>query len=97
MSRPAISCTKLNQQLSIAECHPDSECPTINWCLYDTRAGYNIAMSVPTRDKAFVTAIEYWAKRALKAEQAHKQLKTQVDAFVEQFVESDDDDDDTFG
>lgn len=91
MSRPSISTVKLNQHLTISECHPDSECRTNNWWLYDYRAGMNIGMRTKTRDEAFVKAIEYWARRALEAEKAHAQIKGQVDAFVSQFVEEGDD------
>ena len=87
MSRRAISQVKLNEHMTLSECHPDSECRTNNWWLYDKRAGYNIGMRAKTRDEALVEAIEHWAKRALEAEQAYKQIKTQVDTFVDQFVE----------
>ena len=92
MSRPAINSVHLNPYLTISECHPDSECRTNSWWLYDTRAGRNIGMREKTRDEAFVAAIEFWKKRATAAELAHSQLKTQVDAFVGQFVESEDED-----
>jgi hypothetical protein len=93
MSRPAIHNEKLNQHLTLSECHPDSECRTINWWLYDDRAygGMNIGMRAKTRDEALVEAIEFWAGRAIKAEQAHAQLKSQVNNFVGQFVEPEDD------
>jgi hypothetical protein len=94
MSRPAIHSIKLNQHLTLSERHPDSECRTNNWWLYDDRAyggGMNIGMRAKTRDEAFVEAIEFWAERATKAERAHSQLKSQVDNFVGQFVEHGDD------
>ena len=94
MSRPAIHSIKLNQHLTLSECHPDSECRTNNWSLYDDRAcggGMNIGMRAKTRDEAFVEAIEFWAERAIKAERVHSQLKSQVDDFVGQFVEPEDD------
>ena len=91
MSRPAISNVELDDHLTISECHPDSECRTNNWWLYDDRAGMNIGMREKTRDDAFVHAINYWAKRALKAELAHEQLQSKVDAFVSQFVEAEED------
>ena len=90
MSRPSISHLELNQHLTISECHPDSECRTNNWRLYDSRAygsGMNISMRAKTRDEAFVEAIEFWARRAQIAEQAHAQLKGQVDSFVRQFAD----------
>lgn len=92
MSRPAIYSVDLNPHLTISECHPDSECRTNNWWLYDTRAGINIGMREKSRDEAFVEAIEYWAKRALAAEQSHSQIKSIVDTFVGHFVEAEDED-----
>ena len=93
MSRPAIQSDKLNEHLTLYECHPDSECRTNNWWLYDTRAGMNLGMREKTREDALVAALEHWAKRALVAELSHAQLKAKVDAFVEQFVEPEDGDD----
>ena len=90
MSRPAISNIRLNQHLTLSECHPDSECRTNNWWLYDTRAGLNIGMRAKTRDEAFVEAIEYWAKRAQRTKLLYDQLKAQVDTFVGQFVDTED-------
>ncbi len=92
MSRPAISNIKLNQHLTLSECHPDSECRTNNWWLYDARVGWNISVHKKTRDEALVSAIEHWAKRAIEAEQAYAHLKAQVDTFVGQFVEAEDED-----
>ena len=91
MSRPAINSTKLNQNLILSERHPDSECHTNNWWLYDKRAynggGANIGMRTKSRDEAFIEAIEFWAKRAILAEQKYNQLKDRVDIFVSQFAE----------
>jgi len=93
MSRPAIHTDRLNQHLSISECHPDSECRTNSWWLYDDRAGMNIGMREKTSDEAFTNAIEYWAKRAMTAELAYSQIKTQVDTFVGQFTDAAETDD----
>ena len=93
MSRPAISSVKLNQHLTISECHPDHACRTINWWLYDDRAygsGMNIGMRAKTKDKAFVEAIEFWARRAAKAESDYAAIKTQVDEFVGKFADFED-------
>ena len=87
MARPSISTVKLNDHLSISECHPDSECRTNNWWLYDKRAGKNIGRHAKTREEAFIEAIEHWAKRALLAEQCYSDLKNSVDLFVNQFAE----------
>jgi hypothetical protein len=93
MSRPAIHSEKLNKHLTLSECHPDSECRTNNWWLYDDRAynrGSNIGMRAKTRDGALVEAIDYWATRAMVAEKAYSHIKGQVDIFVSQFVEDED-------
>jgi hypothetical protein len=42
-------------------------------------------MRAKTRDAAFIEAIEFWAKHAITIERAYSQLKTQVDAFISQF------------
>lgn len=96
MSRPAINSIKLNDHLTLSECHPDSECRTNSWWLYDERAygsGMNIGMRAKTRDEAFVEAIEFWAERAMLAERKHAEIKAKVDTFVVQFVEVEDEDD----
>ena len=59
--------------------------------VYDTRAGMNIGMRAKTRDAAFVEAIEYWAKRALRVERDYADLKARVDSFVAQFAVPEDD------
>lgn len=87
MARPSISTVKLNEYMSISECHPDSECRTNNWWLYDKRAGRNIGFRAVSRDAALVEAIDYWAKRALLAEECYSNLKNSVDLFVGQFAE----------
>ena len=97
MSRPAIHSTKLNQHLTLSECHPDSECRTNSWWLYDDRAcgsGLNVSMRAKTRDAAFIEAIEFWAKQAIAANQAYSKLKMQVDEFVNQFKGCEDEDED---
>lgn len=92
MSRPAINNIELNDHLTLSECHPDSECRTNNWWLYDDRAygGMNVGMREKTRDEAFVAAIEFWARRAMSAERKHAEIKAKVDTFVAQFVEVED-------
>lgn len=82
MSRPPIQFVELTEHLSMAECHPCGECRHINWNLYDERPAFNIGFRKPTRDAAFIAAIEYWAARALKAEKELADLSTEVDAFV---------------
>lgn len=93
MSRPPIQSQKLNDSLYLSERYPDSECRTNNWWLHDKRAGMNLAMRAPTRDAAFVSVIEYWAKRSLKLEAELKELRSKVDSFVGQFAEPEEDKD----
>lgn len=90
MARPAIKNYKLNDNLTLSECHPDSECRTNNWWLYDERAGMNLGMRELTREDALVAAIEYWAKRALLAESAHDKLMARVNMFVESVTDKED-------
>ena len=91
MSRPPIQHIELSPQLSLSECHPDFECRTNNWWLYDTRAGMNLGMREASREASLIKAIDYWAKRAEKYEHAFTALQGQVDAFVGQFATTDDD------
>ena len=91
MARPSISTIKLNDYLSISECHPTSECRTNNWWVYDKRAGKNIGREAKTRDVAFVEAIDYWAKRAIIAETCYADIKSSVDLFVARFSDVPDD------
>lgn len=88
MSRPSIQSIQLTENLTLSECHPDSECRTNNWWLYDERAGMNIGIRATTRDAAFLEAIEYWANRAMESESSHKRIKRRIDAFVSQFIEA---------
>jgi hypothetical protein len=84
MSRPAIQSIKLSKHLTLSECHPDSECRTVNWWLYDERAGMNLSMRASTKESALQEALDYWAKRCLAVENAHASLSARVDAFVAQ-------------
>ena len=93
MSRPPIQSQTLNASLCLSECHPDSECRSPNWWLYDGRAGMNLAMRAPTRDAAFVSVIEYWAERSAKLESELVDLKKKVAAFVAQVAPPDEDQD----
>ena len=85
MARPSINTTRLNDKLSISECHPDSECKTNNWWVYDKRAGRNIGFRAVSRDAALIESIEYWAKRAITAELCYADIKSSVDLFVARF------------
>lgn len=91
MSRPPIQHTNLNNNLSLSECHPDSECRTNNWWLYDKRAGMNLAMRAKSRDDAFVQTIEYWANRSARYERDYCELKQRLDLFINQFAKESED------
>ena len=82
MSRPPIQTIKLSEHLKLHECHPDSECSTNNWWLWDSRAGHNLAMRAKTREEALVKAVNYWAKRYVEIARAYGTLKDSVDSFV---------------
>ena len=91
MARPSISTIKLNDYLSISECHPDSECRINNWWVYDKRAGRNIGFRAVSRDAALIEAIDYWSKRAIIAETCYADMKSSVDLFVARFSDVPDD------
>lgn len=57
--------------------------------LYDATRGMNLAIRAKTRDGAFLEALSYYQRRLSEVENAHKELRAQVDAFVGQFQESD--------
>ena len=82
MSRKAISNKKLSEHLTLSLCHPDSECRTENWWLYDSRAGMNLGMREESSEVALVEATNYWAGRALRAEKAYKDLNDTVVSFI---------------
>lgn len=91
MARPCIEGTfkKLNESLTICECHRDSERPQGFW-IYDKIAGMNLAMGNPDRDAAFVEVIEYYQKRLQSTTQALNCLQNRVDTFVAQFIDTND-------
>lgn len=91
MARPSIKNIKLNEYLTLSECHPDSESigKENDWWVYDTRASRNICMRAKSVNEAMTKAVEYWAKRALKTEAEYAQIKSTVDMFVNRFSDSD--------
>jgi hypothetical protein len=91
MSRPAIQSIVLSPNLTLSECHPDSECRAVNWWLYDKRAGMNLGMHAKTKEAALVEAIDYWAERAKRYEDDFTSLQAKVNGFVSQFVEDSED------
>ena len=88
MARKPISLADLNEYLTL------SECPANNWSIYDKRAfvtGLNIGFRTKTRDEAFVAAIEFWAERAIKTENALAMLQAQIKTFVSNSSNQDED------
>jgi len=90
MSRSPIQNIKLNEHLTLSECHPDSECRKVNWWLYDTRLGWNIGMREESKEAALLEGLELWAEKALKYESELKALQAKVNSFLSQFPEEDD-------
>lgn len=84
MARKPISNVKLTEHMVLSECHPDMDCRSVSWWIYDKRAGMNIGMRAETRDAAFVEAIQYWAKRAMRAEASYDGITRKVNSFLEQ-------------
>lgn len=83
MSKP-ISYTALSDTLTVSELKT-------GWWLWDATRGMNLAMGAKTRDAAFVQALTYYQNRLRTVEREHASLKSKVDAFVEQFVENEED------
>lgn len=83
MGRPAIQSFELSPDVTVYECHPDSERQFRHWRLWDKRAAYNIVMSAKTKEEALVEAIEYWAKRYVELNRKYNELQYKVDSFVE--------------
>jgi len=88
MSRPAIDVIEINGNLTLLEKRPDQECRTVNWWVYDERAGRNIGIRAATREAALVEAIEYWAEQAYIRRREYEDLKEKVDTFVGQVVDT---------
>jgi hypothetical protein len=88
MAKRAISFKRLNDNLSISEYPPDSECETNNWWVYDKRAGRNIGFRAETKEAALIESIEYWSKRAIIAETCYADIKSSVELFVARFSEA---------
>ena len=77
-----ISHNQLTETLGLTLC-------TDGYWLYDKTRGMNLAMHVKTPEDAFVQALTYYQKRLADYEKSYACLKGQVDAFVSQFVEDD--------
>ena len=79
----AISSIKFTETLCMSECKD-------GYWLYDTTRGINLAMRAETKDAAFVEALSYYQKRLKEVENNYSVLKSQVDIFVNQFAEDED-------
>ena len=88
MSKPPDSCLKLCDTLSLCEYKTGGNA---GFWLYDDTRGMNLAMCAKSERDAFVKALGYYQTRLADVEREHKKLRAQVDSFVGQFVEEDDD------
>ena len=59
--------------------------------LYDETRSMNLSMKAKTEQEAFVETILYYQQRLIEIETAYKKIKNQVDNFVSQFTENDQD------
>lgn len=84
MAKPAISFTKLSDTLQISEHHD-------GFWLYDYTRGMNLGMRAKTRDDAFTEALTYYQKKLIEVENLYASLRCQVDTFVGQFADPDED------
>jgi hypothetical protein len=84
MGRPAKSITSLSDTLEMAECHD-------GFWLYDYTRGMNLSMRAKTRDDAFVEALTYYQERLKQIEDLYSKLLFQVNDFVQQFTENNED------
>lgn len=85
MARPARSITHLSDTLHLADCHD-------GFWLYDDTRGMNLSMRAKTKDDAFVEALSYYQKRLKEVEGLYSSLKSQVNTFVEQFTDDNNED-----
>ena len=76
--------TKLTATLTLSE-------RSDGFWLYDETRGMNLSMRAQTPQDAFVECIGYYQKRLAEVENAHRDLTVKVDAFVGQFMKTDDD------
>lgn len=59
--------------------------------LYDETRSMNLSMRAKTEQEAFVQTILYYQERLSEVETAYKKIKNQVNTFVNQFTEDDQD------
>jgi hypothetical protein len=59
--------------------------------LWDETRQMNLAMHTKTEQEAFIETIEFYQERLTEIETKYYKLKNQVDCFVNQFSDEDDD------
>lgn len=73
--------TQLTETLELTEC-------TDGFWLYDETQGISLSVKAPTRDAAFIEALEFYQKRLKEVETQHQALMKKVANFVSQFSEN---------
>lgn len=79
--KPPIYSEKLNEFLTISECHPCGERGHGYW-LYDKIQGMNLAMAAPSEKYALVEAITYYQKKYIEIEKELEEIKEKVRSFI---------------
>ena len=87
MSPKPLSFEQLNETFSIAEVPRTSEHKQ-GFFIYDKYIGWNIAYVQPTKEGAFVQALEYYKRELISTRQELKELQAKVDSFLSQFAET---------
>ena len=81
---------KLIQGIPVSETLYISQCSDGYW-LWDKTRQMNLSVKAKSKEDTFVEALHYYQRRLTEVEQKHSILEKQVDAFVSQFMENDDD------
>lgn len=79
-----------NHQVQLTETLILTERPDGFW-LYDKTRGMNLSMRAKTPQDALVEALNYYQRRLAKVETKYRELDAKVNAFVEQFIEPQED------
>jgi hypothetical protein len=87
MSAPTTR--KLSDTLHLSK-YPDTSGYKGYW-LYDCTRGQNLSMRVETVEQALIEALTYYQKRLTEVEKNYKEIKLKVDAFVDQFIDKEED------
>ena len=89
MSKPPDTNEQLSDTLVLCEFQSPRN-GNFGFWLYDDTRGMNLAMRAKSEREAFVDALHYYQARLTKVESELTALQANVDSFVSQFVESDD-------